>query len=237
MALDDLGRNDFIVQFPQAFILKRQRIFSSKKQSRSALVRPQGECQSYRGSQLLSRPRDRSARITTEHCASPEARAGAPPPDNKRRLTKQISRCQTTRSGQRTRHDEFLLGGGHRKCCAFLLASFLKLRLIWAKLRVDLVLGDAAIFFARLDENCLPAVSQRHQAGCSRARERIEANTSFLAGRQHHRFNERPWECAGVIPAERFIGDRPDRSPVPHSIGWKAGGQSGPTSRRPALLH
>jgi hypothetical protein len=41
MALDDLGRNDFIVQFPQAFILKRQRIFSSKKQSQSALVQPE----------------------------------------------------------------------------------------------------------------------------------------------------------------------------------------------------
>jgi hypothetical protein len=90
MALDDLGRNDFIVQSPQVFMLKRQRIFSSKKQSRSALVRPQAKCQSYRGWQLLSRPRERSARIMTEHYASPEARAGAPPPDNERRLTKQI---------------------------------------------------------------------------------------------------------------------------------------------------
>jgi hypothetical protein len=76
-------------------------------------------------------------------------------------------------------------------------------------------------------------VSQRHQAGCSSASERIEANTSFRTGRQHHRFKERPWEWAGVIAAERFIGDGPDRSPIPHSIGWKAGGQSVPTSRSP----
>ena len=80
-----------------------------------------------------------------------------------------------------TRHDEFLLGGGHRKCCAFLFPPFLKLRLIWAKLRVDSVLGDAAMFCACLDENCLPAVSECHQAGCSRATERIEANAPFRA--------------------------------------------------------
>ena len=90
---------DFVVQFRRFFILENVRGFPVTENRNLRSSGRKSEMPTYRGWQLLSRPRERSARIITEHYASPEARAGAPPPDNERRLTKQIHDVKQLEAG------------------------------------------------------------------------------------------------------------------------------------------